>query len=163
MDDLDQAWVGAVQGRGELEPLAFAQPVVQLERRARGWFAGEDEVGESGEGEDVQLLRRGLGDRERVGSGVDEGGVLHQLIEMRGAAQVFVRRARVEAFISRGLPVEDAHPGRSGIRSGDQGALGREGAMEDALLVHVLEDLGDLPHQSDAGLEAEARPAWARK
>jgi hypothetical protein len=100
--------------------------------------------------EDVQagaVLRLGLrGFRGQV----DQAGVLDILLDVHGAAHRAARRidgvAVLRAFARARLPVHDARSRRGAGDVLNQYALRAQGAVVQALLVGVLEGLGQVTH-----------------
>ncbi len=67
-DEGGEVLTGAVEDRRDLQGPVSLQAVGQRRERGRRWLAGEDVVGDRAEREDVQELRIGVGDRERLGA-----------------------------------------------------------------------------------------------
>jgi hypothetical protein len=100
------------------------------------------------EAEDVQagaVLRLGLRGFRRQ---IDQAGVLDVLLDVHGAADRAARRidgvAALRALARARLPVHDARPWRCAGDILNQDALRAQGAVVEALLVGVLQGLGQV-------------------
>ncbi len=103
-----QVFAHAVDDRADLQAFPLAELLAQFQGVGGGWLTGVQVVSDGAQGEDVEVLARGLGTQERFGSQIGRTGILDELIHVDRAGDMSARGPRRGPSLAiADLPVED--------------------------------------------------------